>query len=267
MMNYRKCNPLYGYRWFMEGIKLFLSQPWPWLALVGVTLLLLLVLSFLPLLGLAGIFALFPGIAAGFMFASREALAQQPITFNHLTAGFKIAPKPLLAVGSLAFMLFFLALILITIGWREQFMALVNLAQSEASDQDALLRALNELTIPSIVTLAVMLVIANATWFAPALVVFRQAKPREAIALSFRACLRNFGPFLVYGVLLLLLDVLTSFALRLILSAVRTIGGEQAAGVVGMLVSFPLICAFLATIFASAYVSYVDVFEAAPKPD
>ena len=266
-MNYRKCNPLYGYRWFTEGIKLFLSQPWPWLALVGMTLLLLLMLSFLPLLGLAVIFALLPGIAAGFMFASRDALAQQRITFNHLSAGFKVAPKPLLAVGGLAFAVFFLALILITIGWREQFMALVNLAQSPASDQEALFRALNELTIPSIITLAVMLVIATATWFAPGLVVFRQIKPAAAIALSFKACLKNFGPFLVYGTLLLLLDVLTSFVLRIILSAVRAMGEEQAAGVVGMLVSFPLICAFLAIIFASAYVSYVDVFEATPKPD
>jgi uncharacterized membrane protein len=266
-MNYRKCNPLYGYRWFTEGSKLFLSQPWPWLALVGMTLLLLLMLSFLPLLGLAGIFALFPGIAAGFMFASRDALAQQTIGFSHLRAGFKIAPKPLLAVGGIAFFVFFLALILITIGWREQFMALVNLAQSAASDQEAVVRALNELTIPSIITVAVMLIIAIATWFVPALVVFRQLKPGAAISLSFRACLKNFGPFLVYSVLLVLSYVLISFALRLILAAVRGMGGEQAAGMLGLVISFPLICAFMAIIFASAYVSYVDVFEAAPKSD
>ena len=68
-MNFRKCNPLYGYRWFTEGIKLFIRQPWPWLALVGVTSLVLLVLSLLPVLGLIGVFLIIPGIAAGFMLA------------------------------------------------------------------------------------------------------------------------------------------------------------------------------------------------------
>jgi hypothetical protein len=112
-----------------------------------------------------------------------------------------------------------------------------------------------------------MLIIAIATWFVPALVVFHQLKPGAAISLSFRACLKNFGPFLVYSALLVLSYVLISFALRLILAAVRGMGGEQAAGMLGLVISFPLICAFMAIIFASAYVSYVDVFEAAPKSD
>jgi len=267
MTTYRKCNPLYGYRWLAEGIKLFLSQPWPWLALTGATLLLLLLLSLLPVLGLVGIFTLFPGIAAGFMFASREASAQRPITFNHLTAGFRTAPRPLLAVGGLAFLVFFLALILITIGWREQFMALLKLAQSQTSDEAALLSAMRELTVPSSLILVVTLLIATATWFTPALVALRRVKVREALVLSYKAVLANFAPFLVYGVLLVLLDMLTSFVLRLLLSALRAGGGEQAATVAAMLVTFPLVCAFLAAMLASAYVSYIDVFETAPKPD
>ena len=265
-MNYRKCNPLYGYRWLAEGIKLFLSQPWPWLALTGATLLLLLVLSLLPVLGLAGIFTLFPGIAAGFMFASRDAAAQRPITFGHLTAGFRTTPRPLLAVGGLAFLVFFLALILITIGWHEQFMRLVQLAQSQTPDEAALLRAMRELTVPSSLIFVVTLLIAVATWFTPALLAFRRINVRAALVLSFKANLANFAPFLVYGVLLLLLDILTSFALRLVLSALRAIGGEQAAAVAAMLLTFPLVCAFLAATFAAAYVSYIDVFETAPKP-
>ena len=266
-MNYRKCNPLYGYRWLAEGIKLFLSQPWPWLALTGVTLLLLVVLSFLPVLGLLGIFTLFPGIAAGFMFASRDAAAQRPITFSHLTAGFRAAPRPLLAVGGLAFLVFFLALILITIGWHEQFMALLKLAQSHTPDEAALLSAMRELTVPSSLILGVTLLIATATWFVPALVALRRVNVREALVLSFKANLANFAPFLVYGLLLVLLDVLISFALRLLLSALRAVGGEHAAAVAAMLVTFPLVCAFLAVMLASAYVSYIDVFETAPKPD
>ena len=263
-MSFQKCNPLYGYRWFSEGIKLFIRQPWPWLALAGMTTLGLLVMSLLPVLGLIGVFLVFPGIAAGFMLANRDAVAGKPIGFNHLLAGFKIAPRPLVIVGSLAFAGIFVGMLLLTLGWHEEFMRLLALARSQASDQTAMLLALREMLIPSLLMFVVLLLIVMATWFAPALVIFKQASPRDALRLSFQAQLRNIWPFLVYGLLMLALDAISSFALRMLVSALKTIGGEQIAGMVAMLISFPLLCAFLSITFASAYVSYMDVFEAQP---
>lgn len=260
-MNFRKCNPLYGYRWFSEGIKLFIRQPWPWLALVGVTTLVLLVLSLLPLLGLIAVFMVFPGIAAGFLFASRDALAGQPITFNHLLTGFKTAPRPLLAVGGLAFAGIFLGMLVFALGWHEEFMRLVNLARSQTSDQAAVLLAMRELLIPSLLMFSVLLLMAMATWFAPALVIFKQASPRDALRLSFKAQLKNIWPFLVFGLLMLALDAVSSFTLRMLVAALQAIAGAQIAGFVAMLISFPLLCAFLAITFASAYISYADIFE------
>ena len=264
-MNFRKCNPLYGYRWFSEGIKLFIRQPWPWLALVGMTTLVLLVMSLLPVLGLVGVFLVFPGIAAGFMLASHDELAGQPISFNHLSAGFKTAPRPLLAVGGLAFAGVFLGMLVFAVGWREEFTALLELARSQATDQAALLLAMRELLIPSLLMLSVLLLMVMATWFAPALVIFKQTAPRDALRLSFKALLKNIWPFLIYAVLMLLLDVVSSFALRTLVSAVQAIGGDQVASGVAMLISFPLLCTFLSITFASAYVSYVDVFEVDKK--
>ena len=261
-MNFRKCNPLYGYRWFTEGIKLFIRQPWPWLALVGVTSLVLLVLSLLPVLGLIGVFLIIPGIAAGFMLASRDAVAGKPIAFSHLLTGFKIAPRPLLVVGSLAFAGVFLGMLMLTMGWHEEFMQLLTLARSQTSDQAAVLQAMREMLVPSLIMFAILLLMAMATWFAPALVIFNQASPRDALRQSFKAVLKNIWPFLVYGLLMLLLDAISSFTLRMILSTLQGIGGDQLASFVAMLISFPLLCAFLSITFASAYVSYMDVFEA-----
>lgn len=260
-MNYRKCNPLYGYRWFSEGLKLFLSQPWPWLAMVGITLLFLLVLSVLPLFGMIGIYVLFPGIAAGFMLAARAAMARQALGFSYLVAGFKAAARPLLAVGGMTFLLFLTAMFLILLGWREEFQRLLELIQSQTPDKDVLVSAARQLTLPSLLILALMLVLAVATWFAPALAVFRQADARTAMRLSLRACLANFFPFLVFCVLLLLLDIALSFALRLALSGLLKLGGAQVANAAAMLFTFPIVCGFLAIIFGAAYVSYMDVFE------
>jgi len=264
-MNYRKCNPLYGYRWFSEGVKLFFRQPWPWLAMVGITLLFLLVLSFLPLFGVIGIYVLFPGIAAGFMLASRAAMAQQAMGFPYLVAGFKTAAQPLLAVGGMAFLLFFSAMVLILLGWREEFQRLLELMQSQTPDKEVLVSAAQQLTVPSLLVLAVMLLLAVATWFAPALVVFRQVPARAAMRLSLRACLANFFPFLVFCALLLLLDIALSFTLRLALSGLLSLGGEQAANAAAMVFTFPIVCGFLAIIFGAAYVSYMDVFESQPS--
>ncbi len=262
-MNFRKCNPLYGYRWFSEGAKLFFSQPWPWLALVGMSSFLLLVLSLLPGLGLIGVFLIFPGLAAGFLLATRDEMAGKPITFNHLIAGFKIAPQALLAVGGLAFAGILLGMLAFALGWHAEFKKLMELAASQQSDQAALLLALQELLIPSLFMLTVLLLVAMATWFAPALVIFKQLTPREAIRLSFKAQLKNFAPFFVFAALMLLMDTVLSFALRMLIQGAQAIGGDQLAGGVAMLISFPLLCTFLAISFAAAYVSYVDVFEGA----
>lgn len=267
MLSYRKCNPLYGYRWLSEGIKLFFSQPWPWLALVGVTLLTILLLSLLPFLGLVAIFTLFPGVVAGFMLASRSATEHQAINFQHLVAGFKTAGRPLLAVGGQAFLVFFLVLVLILLGWREEFQHLVQLMQSQTPDREAFMAAAQQLTQASIIAIAAFLFLAIATWFAPALVLFHKMEARPAMRLSIRACLSNFAPFLVFCVLLILLDLVTSFLLRLAISAIRAIVGEQFAGSLALFLTFPIICAFLAALFAAAYISYRDIFEQPPAAE
>lgn len=265
-MNFRKCNPLYGWRWFSVGIRMFTSQPWPWLALVGLTLLLLFLLSTLPLLGLYGLFALFPPIAAGFLLAGRAVMAQQPISFHHLVDGFKAAGRPLIAVGSLCFLIFFAAFALVVMGWQEEFQALLELMQSQSSDKEVLLRAMQNLLRPSLMVLGVLLLLAVATWFAPALVMFKRIPPRAAMLLSLRACLGNFLPFVVFCVLLFLTDVAISFVLQMLLGLLTQLLGEQTANLMAMFFSFPIFCVFLSVLFAAAYVSYMDVFETTTAP-
>jgi uncharacterized membrane protein len=54
-----------------------------------------------------------------------------------------------------------------------------------------------------------------AIWFAPALVVLNDFGVGDALATSFRACLKNFVPFLVYGAIFLGLAILASIPLML----------------------------------------------------
>ena len=77
---------------------------------------------------------------------------------------------------------------------------------------------------------------AFALWFAPALVVLRGAAPVAAIKESFSACLKNFVPFLIYGIVLLVLGIVAAIPLGL-----------------GWLVLGPVV-------IASVYVAYRDIF-------
>jgi uncharacterized membrane protein len=76
-----------------------------------------------------------------------------------------------------------------------------------------------------------------AVWFAPALVVLRGIEPLDAMRLSFNGCLRNFVPFLVYGLVGLLLAIVATIPLML-----------------GWLVLGPVT-------IASLYTSYCDIYE------
>jgi hypothetical protein len=260
-MNFRTCNPLYGYRWFREGITLFLRQPWPWLALVGVSFLLTLILSTLPVLGLIAVFLMLPGLAAGFMLAAKAAASNQPVLFPHLIAGFRQAARPLISLGGANFLVTLMGMLIISLGWSGELSKLLDLMRSTTPDEAAIEQALRELTLPSLLSLALMLPLAMANWFAPALIVFRDMAAGTAMQLSLVASLRNFWPFLVYGILLFLLDAAVSLLLRGVLGVLNQVGGEAVMQAVGMLLVFPIVCTFFALMLSAMYVSYGDVFE------
>lgn len=265
-MIFRICNPLYGYRWFRQGIAIFLRQPWPWLALVGMSFLLTVVLSTLPVLGLIAVFLLLPGLTAGFMLATKAAANNQPIVFPHLLAGFRQAARPLVAAGGLNFLVTLMGMLVISLGWSEELSKLLELMRSATPDEAAMEQALRELTWPSLLSLALMLPLAMANWFAPALIVFRNMTTGDAMRLSLVASLRNFWPFLVYGVLLFLLDAVVSLLLRGILGALNQVAGETVMDAAGMLLVFPIVCTFFALMLAAMYVSYEDVFKPPKGP-
>lgn len=75
-----------------------------------------------------------------------------------------------------------------------------------------------------------------AVWFAPALVLFQQLEPLEAMKRSFSGCLKNIVPFLIYGVSAFILSMIAAIPLGL-----------------GLLIVLPVL-------IASAYVGYRDIF-------
>ena len=94
------------------------------------------------------------------------------------------------------------------------------------------------------VMLALLVPLFAAYWFAPALVVMHDLQPIAAMRESFFACFRNFVPFIVYGIIVLVLAILAAIPFGL-----------------GYLVLVPVL-------MASVYVGYRQIFteEAPPAP-
>jgi uncharacterized membrane protein len=81
-----------------------------------------------------------------------------------------------------------------------------------------------------------MIPVVMAVWFAAPLIVFHERSAVEAMKESFTGCLKNILPFLLYGVIAMLLGILASLPVGL-----------------GWLVLGPVIA-------ASVYTSYRDIY-------
>jgi uncharacterized membrane protein len=71
-----------------------------------------------------------------------------------------------------------------------------------------------------ILTVLVMIPVAMATWFAPALVVFHNLEAVDALKMSFAASAKNLGPLIVLAIVatvLMMLSVVTLFLGLLVL--------------------------------------------------
>jgi uncharacterized membrane protein len=84
--------------------------------------------------------------------------------------------------------------------------------------------------------LALMIPVIMALWFAPALVLLRDQPATAALRQSFRACLKNLVPFVLYAFILFVLALLAFIPAGL-----------------GLLVLGPVV-------FGSTYAAYRDLF-------
>jgi uncharacterized membrane protein len=170
---------------------------------------------------------------AGFFIGCREQDEGRALDVSHLFAGFRERFGALLSIGFIALGISIavtLIVALITGASMWMFLGVGN------TDPEAVAAMALRLALAALVMLALLLPLFMALWFAPALAVFHQQGPAEAMKNSFVACLKNVVPFLLYSVILLLLTFVASIPFGL-----------------GWLVLGPVLA-------ASLYTSYRDIF-------
>jgi hypothetical protein len=220
-----------GWTWITGGFELFKKQPGMWIALVVVMFVIIFVLAFIPILGAIATFLLMPVFGGGLMLGCQALARGGPLEFGHLFAGFKTQTANLIVLGALGLggWVVVMVPVLLIVGAGAFFGGMSGDASGVAAMGGSFL-------IAWLLAMALSILLYMAFWFAPALVVLRGVSPVAAIQQSFFACLKNVVPFLIYGIIMLVLSIVATIPLGL-----------------GWLVLGPVV-------IASIYTAYRDIY-------
>ena len=232
----------HGLDWWASAWRMFTGAAVPWLVITVVYLAIMFALSMIPLLGQFAVSLLNPVLVGGILLGCREQDRGGTLAVAHLFAGFneKLGPLVILALlyfaGWLVVGFIAVALMMIVIGGG----AFAAIVSGDTVQSTVALLSTMGLGVVLVLLVCALLVVPllMAFWFAPALIVLRGDEPVAAMTTSFRACLRNTVPFLIYGLLGIVFVVLACIPLFL-----------------GLLVLIPVG-------MATVYTSYHDIFDA-----
>jgi uncharacterized membrane protein len=209
----------HGTGWWQSAWRLFVTDPVAWLVITIVYIVIMMVLSVIPFLGQIAVSLLHPVFAGGIILGCRAQDRGDKLSVQHLFAGFNEKLGPLIVVALLNLAGWFvvgcvtLAVALAALGGG--FVAAM--VSGDAMQMGVTMLSTMGLTALLVVLVGVLLAVPllMAFWFAPALVVLRGDEPFAAMKTSFRACMRNIPPFLVYGLLGILFAILATIPLGL----------------------------------------------------
>jgi len=273
-----------GAAWWAEGWRIFASNFWTWIGIMIVYIIIVVLVSLIPLVGSFGQWLLTPVFMGGLMLGCQAIDRGERLRVAHLFEGFQgVHFVPLMIIGAVNIAITLVLAALAVAGVAGSF-SLIGMMQGGAMSDP--MGALGDMTrmftgtgiLLTLIGLVIVAVFAMLNWFAPALVVLEGATAVQAMKMSFSSCLRNWVPFLVYGLigiaigcaaLLLVFGVVLRFGASAILGG----GGSNVlSALIGLAFLFMIVMAVFALVlgpivFGSTYAGYKDtlaVGEAAP---
>ncbi len=221
-----------GIEWLKQGWDLFVKNPGIWIAIVVILLVICVVLSIIPIIGQLAVNFLMPVFVGGVMLGCRSLSEGGELRIDHLFAGFKQNTGNLVLVG-----VFYLIGVVVIVGFTFLIGGGAALTGGLMGRGAGIGMALGGFFLAMLVMLVLLIPLAMATWFAPALVVFHNVAPMAAMKASFFAVLKNIVPFLIYVVIVFVLSIIAAIPFGL-----------------GFLVLVPVL-------LGAHYASYVEIFE------
>jgi MFS family permease len=191
----------HGWQWIADGFGHFKRNPWAWIGAFVVWFVVLIVLSLIPLLGWLATMLLTYVFIGGFILGCREQAQDRDFTVGHLFAAFSSHLASLVWLSVLYGVLIF-AVMGITMGGTYFSMM--------AGNEAAIPEDPSGMAMSFLLAMALLIPVLMAFWFAPTLIVNNNVPVFQSLALSFKGCLKNIIPFLVYGILVFVLSIVAA---------------------------------------------------------
>jgi hypothetical protein len=254
-----------GVAWLAESYAMLSKHRVPWLSLVVGYYVLLAVVEMLPWIGVYVAPVLKPLMSVAFLAAAWTQERGGRPKISMLLQGFRSNVRTLLPLGMILVAGISLAVAATSLVDGGRLLELLYGAAPADGDPTAAARRLQETLGAPRVELGMLfgaicaLPTILALWWAPALVVFQDARLPTALAASLRAALANWRPVLRYAILVF---VMGGVVPSLVTSVIALVVPAPFSGTVAMALLLPYLALFVATLHISDYVSYRDVFHA-----
>jgi len=223
-----------GWSWIADGSRVFGRSIGVWIVTSVLAFFVFLVIGLIPVVNIFAPSLLFPVFGAGLMIACHRLARGGEIAVSDLFAGFSRRPGALIGVGAVYMvgsLVVFGAIFGIMFGsgtYAAMMLGDEQAIESMMAGPTAWLAMLGGMVL--------LLPLIAMTWFAPALIALHDVPFGRALVWSMVGCFKNFLPFLLYGIVMMVFMAAAAIPLLL-----------------GWLVAVPiLIC--------SIYVAYRDIY-------
>ncbi len=223
----RKCEAGRGISWLSESFNMFKEY---WLLWIGMGLVYILIMMFAGQIPFVWMLLAYH-FTAGFMVVCAEQEENYEPNFGNMFSAFQSHFKELLILA--LWNLLFSCLIIIPI-IMVGFLAGVGAVAMNNPDADSVLI----IVLGVLVAMLFYIPLVMAMYLAPALIVLHDIRPLDAMKMSFKGCLRNMIPFLLFGLVAFIVSII---------GVIFTLG-------LGMLVLIPVM-------IITNYVIYRDIWS------
>jgi hypothetical protein len=234
-------------------MKTFFRQPLALAGLFFIFMVVMSILSLVPLLGNILALMLLPAATLGLMVAAQQAQAGKFPMPTVMLSAFRSGPdrlRSMVILGAIyaAGFLLVLGLCSLVDGGKFARLYLMGEGLSPETLQDGPFEA------ALLLAMALYLPLSLLFWHAPALVHWHGVSPLKSLFFSMVACLRNFGAFLIYG----LVWLGTFLAMGVVVALASALSGSAE---LASMIMFPAAMLMAAMFFTSIYFTFQSSFE------
>jgi hypothetical protein len=239
LVAFRQCFVWLGAGWFA-----FKSNLGAWLVLSILFLITLMLLGILPFVGILFVALFMPFLLTGLLVSAHRSLVGSLARVEDMLMGFNDdrLRRPLLQLGSfmaLGTLLIFIALYPLSL----EALKATYTAQSDTHLAATLAAMEQSSPVSLLLQMGVIALVLMAFFYATPLVLFEDQAPLDAVTNSLLACLKNIIPLTLFGIMVLILGFVASFAFGL-----------------GYLVLIPVLA-------SANYASFRDTFDPVEPPE